>query len=106
MVEIAKEAPKLTSPREDIWNKLNKQKVKIGVAYDEVFNFYYKENIESLEANSCKVEYFSPLKDESLPDVDGLYIGGGYPELFSKELSQNTNLLKQIKQFHMEFRLH
>ena len=104
MVEIAKEAPKLTSPREDIWNKLNKQKVKIGVAYDEVFNFYYKENIESLEANSCKVEYFSPLKDESLPDVDGLYIGGGYPELFSKELSQNTALLKQIKQFHMENR--
>ena len=104
LVEIAKEAPKLTSPREDIWNKLNKQKVKIGVAYDEVFNFYYKENIESLEANSCKVEYFSPLKDESLPDVDGLYIGGGYPELFSKELSQNTVLLKQIKQFHMENR--
>ena len=94
LVEIAKEAPKLTSPREDIWNKLNKQKVKIGVAYDEVFNFYY----------SCKVEYFSPLKDESLPDVDGLYIGGGYPELFSKELSQNTVLLKQIKQFHMENR--
>lgn len=104
LVEIAKEAPKLTSPREDIWNKLNKQKVKIGVAYDEVFNFYYKENIESLEANSCKVKYFSPLKDESLPDVDGLYIGGGYPELFSKELSQNTVLLKQIKQFHMENR--
>ena len=104
LVEIAKSAPKITSKREDIWNKLNKQKVNIGVAYDEVFNFYYKENIESLEANKCKIKYFSPLKDESLPDVDGLYIGGGYPELFSKQLSQNTNLLTQIKQFHNDNR--
>ena len=87
-----------------IWNKLNKQPVKIGVAYDEVFNFYYKENIEALEANNAKIEYFSPLNDEGLPDVDGLYIGGGYPELFSKELSDNSQMLKDIKQFHNESR--
>ncbi len=104
LVEIAKSAPKITSKREDIWNKLNRQKVNIGVAYDEVFNFYYRENIESLEANKCKIKYFSPLKDDSLPDVDGLYIGGGYPELFSRQLSENKNLLKQIKQFHEENR--
>ena len=104
LVEIAKSAPKITSGRIPIWNKLNKQHVKIGVAYDEVFNFYYKENIESLEANNAKIEYFSPLSDENLPDVDGLYIGGGYPELFSKELSQNTQMLKDIKEFHNEYR--
>ena len=104
LVEIAKSAPKITSGRIPIWNKLNKQPVKIGVAYDEVFNFYYKENIESLEANNAKIEYFSPLSDENLPDVDGLYIGGGYPELFSKELSQNTQMLKDIKEFHNEYR--
>lgn len=104
LVEIAKTAPKITSDIVPIWNKLNKQPVKIGVAFDEVFNFYYKENIESLEANNAKIEYFSPLKDEGLPDVDGLYIGGGYPELFSGQLADNKNMLKDIKQFHLEDR--
>ena len=104
LVEIAGEAPKITSDIVPIWNKLNKQKVKIGVAYDEVFNFYYKENIESLEANNAKIEYFSPLNDEGLPDVDGLYIGGGYPELFSKELSANEKMLQEINTFHLEDR--
>jgi cobyrinic acid a,c-diamide synthase len=104
LVEIAKSAPKITSKTIPIWNKLNKEPVKIGVAYDEVFNFYYKENIESLEANHAKIEYFSPLNDEGLPDVDGLYIGGGYPELFSKELSDNSQMLKDIKKFHDESR--
>lgn len=104
LVEIAKTAPKITSEIIPIWNKSNKQPVKIAVAYDEVFNFYYKENLESLEANNAKIEYFSPLNDEDLPDADGLYIGGGYPELFSKELSQNKTMLDQIKQFHLENR--
>ena len=104
LVEIAKSAPKLTSQRIPIWNKLNKQPVKIGVAYDEVFNFYYKENIESLEANNAKIEYFSPLSDEGLPDVDGLYIGGGYPELYSDKLSENKQMIDDIKKFHLENR--
>ena len=104
LVEIAKTAPKITSEIIPIWNKGNKQPVKIAVAYDEVFNFYYKENLESLEANNAKIQYFSPLNDEDLPDADGLYIGGGYPELFSKELSQNKSMLTQIKEFHLENR--
>ena len=101
LIEIAKSAPKIKSDLIPIWNKLNKQHVKIGVAYDEVFNFYYKENIESIEANNAKIEYFSPLNDENLPDVDGIYIGGGYPELFSKQLSENKSMLKDIKNFHL-----
>ena len=101
LIEIAKSAPKIKSDLIPIWNKLNKQHVKIGVAYDEVFNFYYKENIESIEANNAKIEYFSPLNDENLPDVDGIYIGGGYPELFSKQLSENKSMLNDIKNFHL-----
>lgn len=104
LVEIAKSSPKIKSEIVPIWNKINKKKVKIGVAFDEVFNFYYKENIESLEANNAKIKYFSPLKDENLPDVDGLYIGGGYPELFSKRLNENKKIRNQIKKFHLENR--
>ncbi len=104
LVEIAKTAPKITSDVIPIWNKLNRQPVKIAVAYDEVFNFYYKENIEALEANSAKIEYFSPLNDEHLPDADGIYIGGGYPELFSRQLSENKTMLNDIKSFHLEDR--
>lgn len=104
LVEIAKNAPKINSNREPIWTKGNKEKVKIGVAFDEAFNFYYKENIEAIEANNAKIKYFSPLKDENLPDVDGLYIGGGYPELFTKELTSNKKMLKDIEQFHNDKR--
>lgn len=104
LVEIAKTAPKITSDVIPIWNKLNRQPVKIAVAYDEVFNFYYKENIEALEANSAKIEYFSPLNDEHLPDADGIYIGGGYPELFSRHLNENKTMLNDIKSFHLEDR--
>ena len=104
LVEIAKTAPKITSDVIPIWNKLNRQPVKIAVAYDEVFNFYYKENIEALEANSAKIEYFSPLNDEHLPDADGIYIGGGYPELFSRQLNENKTMLNDIKSFHLEDR--
>lgn len=100
LIEIAKSAPNINSDLEPIWTVGNKEKVRIGVAFDEVFNFYYKENIEAIEANNAKIEYFSPLKDERLPDVDGVYIGGGYPELFAKELSANKTMLNDIKKFH------
>lgn len=102
LIEIMKTSSKINSKQDPIWNSINKQQVKIAVAYDEVFNFYYKENIESLEANNAKIEYFSPLKDENLPDADGIYIGGGYPELFSKQLSENKSMLEDIKKFHLD----
>lgn len=98
--EIMSQANKITKKREPIWEVKNKQKVKIAIARDEVFNFYYKENIESLEANKAKIQYFSPLNDEELPDADAVYIGGGHPEYFSKELSKNKTMLKSIFEFH------
>ena len=104
LVEIAKTSPKIKTDITPIWNVKNKNPVKIAVAYDEVFNFYYKENLEALEANHAKIKYFSPLHDDSLPDCDGVYIGGGYPEIYSKELSKNTKMLHDIKKFHNESR--
>ena len=104
LVEIAKNSPKVSSDTTPIWSVKNKSKVKIAVAYDEVFNFYYPENLEALKANHAKLEYFSPLNDESLPDCDGLYIGGGYPEIYAKELSKNTDMLEDIYKFHSDER--
>lgn len=70
---------------------------RIAVAYDRAFSFYYKGNLELLEELG-EVIYFSPLEDRSLPsNIDFLYIGGGYPEVFIKKLSQNTSMLDSIK---------
>ena len=72
---------------------------RVGIAKDRAFCFYYPDNIEILEEQGAKCIYFSPLEDRMLPDVDALYIGGGYPELYAKELSENTTMLNAIRQF-------
>lgn len=71
---------------------------RIGVALDEAFNFYYRDNIDLLELDGAEIVYFSPVKDSGLPDVDGLYIGGGYPELFAAELEANESMRREIKE--------
>ncbi len=88
----------------ELWKTGNKTPLKIGVAIDEIFTFYYKETLESLEENGAKIVPFSPYKDEEIPDVDALYIGGGYPEVFKKDLSENESMLKSINKFHNEDR--
>jgi cobyrinic acid a,c-diamide synthase len=70
--------------------------VKIGVARDKAFCFYYQENLEELRKRGAQLVSFSPLSDD-LPDVDGLYIGGGYPELHAEPL-EKAKATKQIKQ--------
>lgn len=71
-------------------------KVRIGVARDKAFNFYYIHNIESLERAGAEIVPFSPITDD-LPDVDGLYFGGGYPEIFASELEDNQSMRRSIK---------
>ncbi len=75
------------------------EKIRIAVARDKAFCFYYQENFETLEQNGAEIVFFSPLNDLKLPrDIDGIYLGGGYPELFAETLSRNTGMLKQIKE--------
>lgn len=72
--------------------------VNIGVAKDNAFCFYYRENLKLLEELGAKLIYFSPLTSKKLPpNLHGLYLGGGYPELYGRELSENKELLNQIR---------
>lgn len=75
-------------------------RVRIGVARDEAFCFYYPENLRSLRLAGAELVEFSPLRDKRLPpDLDGLYLGGGYPELHLFDLAQNVGLKKEITAF-------
>ncbi len=72
--------------------------VRIGVARDQAFCFYYPDNLDLLEGSGAELVFFSPLSDTELPDnLDGIYLGGGYPELFAERLSENRPLLAGIK---------
>lgn len=74
------------------------RKIKIAAAYDKAFSFYYEENLEILKEMG-QVVFFSPIKDKKLPDdIDFLYIGGGYPEVFIEELSKNKSMLHSIRE--------
>jgi cobyrinic acid a,c-diamide synthase len=81
----------------------DRMQVKIGVARDRAFCFYYPDNLEILERYGAELIFFSPTDDRDLPkDLDGLYFGGGYPELSAKALSANTGLRKQILEKSVE----
>ncbi|NSL50686.1 cobyrinate a,c-diamide synthase [Calidifontibacillus erzurumensis] len=100
LLEVLKADP-LVAPNSEssIFAHSNKKDVRIAVAKDAAFNFYYKENLELLEAKGAELVYFSPLKGEKLPDhVHGLYIGGGFPEEYAKELSDMIIVKQSIKQ--------
>jgi cobyrinic acid a,c-diamide synthase len=73
--------------------------VRIGVAKDVAFCFYYPDNLELLEAEGAELVSFSPLNDQVLPDVDMLYLGGGYPELYGEVLARNVTMRTAIRQF-------
>jgi len=73
--------------------------VRIAVARDNAFCFYYPDNFDWLAHFGAELVFFSPITDKQLPDnIGGIYFGGGYPELFAKELSQNHHLLLDIKE--------
>lgn len=104
LISMMKDADKLPPGRENLWETENKNRVKLAVAMDEVFTFYYRDNLDALEENRAELVYFSPLHQEELPEVDGLYIGGGYPEIFARELENNQTMRHSIKKFHDEGR--
>jgi len=78
--------------------KFKKAKTTIAVALDSSFNFYYHDNIEALRREGAKIKFFSPVSDKKIPNCDCIYIGGGFPEILGKKLSQNNTMKKSIKQ--------
>jgi Ni-sirohydrochlorin a,c-diamide synthase len=101
ILEISRDARPLPEQEEDLYKKNDLGKgVRIGVAMDEAFNFYYRDNLDLMELSGAKVVPFSPVHDSSLPDVDGIYIGGGYPELYARELSENQGMLSSLEKAH------
>jgi cobyrinic acid a,c-diamide synthase len=104
LMSIMNGAGKLPGGREPLFQQESRKKVKIGIARDEVFTFYYQDNLEALEANNADLVYFSPLHDDEVPDVEGIYIGGGYPEIFARELEANHNMRRSINKFHQDER--
>lgn len=107
ILSAAKDASKGSSPGypsveingsypKGVVKKRTKPCVRLGVIYDRIFNFYYPENIEALKSAGADIVYINSLNDRELPEIDGLYIGGGFPELYLEELSGNTHLMNSI----------
>lgn len=86
---------------QDMTAENGENQVSIGIAKDEAFCFYYQENLKLLEKMGARLVPFSPLHDKKLPEgVSGLIFGGGYPELYGRELSENTSMLLDILNAH------
>lgn len=95
IIKVAQQAPPLR------WvSKQQEQSgasgIRIGVAMDDVFTFYYSQSLDALVAAGAELVPFSPLQDTSLPDVDGLILGGGFPEMFVEQLAANHKIRQAI----------
>jgi cobyrinic acid a,c-diamide synthase len=99
VLAIARSAPALVAPDTELITPRSPQRCRIGVAFDEAFHFYYEHNLRRLEALGAEIVRFSPLADQRLPEIDGLYLGGGYPEVHADALSANVNMRKEIAAF-------
>lgn len=98
LLKLAHSAPPLSGELPEIKPVTNK-KPRIAVAYDEAFCFYYADNLALLRLLGAELIMFSPLRDASLPEhTQALYVGGGYPELYAKELSQNFPMRQSLRE--------
>ncbi len=94
IIKIAKTVPDLQKINE---KPKQKSKTTIAVALDNSFNFYYKDNLDALRREGAKLKFFSPVSDSKVPTCDGLYIGGGFPEVLGNSLGKNYKMRKSIK---------
>lgn len=93
---LFRRAPSMESGEKKEKKRVAGALLTIGVFRDPSFCFYYPENLEALQDNGARLVFVNALKDTGLPAVDGLYLGGGFPESFFEELSANKGLLKEV----------
>ena len=100
VLTIANESPPI-GPADQIPNPRIKasDRVRIGIPRDRAFGFYYPGDLQKLEQNGAELVFFDTLEDSHLPNVDGLFIGGGFPEMAMQELHANQGLRGEIKSF-------
>ncbi len=97
VLQIARSAPPIEIT--NVAQEKSRPRCRIGIAYDDAFHFYYEDNLRRLEALGAELVYFRPTDDRRLPEVDGLYLGGGYPEAAARELSSNSEMIEAIREF-------
>lgn len=97
IVELACKAPSLDAPSMPSEQPVPGGPV-IAVARDEAFCFYYRENLNFIRRLGGEIRFFSPLHDQKLPECDGLYLGGGYPELYAQQLEQNSGMRQSVRE--------
>ena len=98
VLELARSAPPLAALPE-ARTAASQARCRIGIALDDAFHFYYEENLHLLETAGAELVPFSPITSAHLPAVDGLYLGGGYPELFAAQLAANSSLRNEVRSF-------
>ncbi len=97
LLAIARTAPPLAMPRAPQRHPSAVSSVRIGIAQDAAFGFYYADDLDALRAAGAQLVPFSPMRDPKLPVVDALFLGGGFPEVFARELSANQSLRADIR---------
>jgi cobyrinic acid a,c-diamide synthase len=97
LLDLARAAPPLPEP--EPLAAAGAPRCRIGLALDEAFHFYYEDNLRRLRALGAELVRFSPVHDRALPAVDGLYLGGGYPEVHAAALASNTEMRAAIRAF-------
>ena len=97
IIQVAEGAPEIKA-QEPILDFCVKKPLRVGVADDEAFCFFYEDNFRILEKMGAELVHFSPVRDQKLPcGLDGLLLYGGYPELNGRELENNTSMREDIK---------
>jgi cobyrinic acid a,c-diamide synthase len=84
-------------PAADAAPAINGMPLRLGIAHDRAFGFYYADDLEALERAGARLVFFDALTDARLPDIDALYLGGGFPEVLAAELSANRTMLAAIR---------
>lgn len=102
MLKIAKKAPGIKIPvkrKKATVKTKHAQTISVGIIRDKAFQFYYPENLESLEQEGANLIEFDSIRDKEIKPVDLLYIGGGFPEVFAEKISKNKSFRDSIKYF-------